>query len=190
MRKLLMIAFLLCFSTVGFAEEYKGELVDVRSMHTTVLSGLLYETDGGDVHGGYKKLNGYPGQDQFQIYFKEDRKALAVFADQLNVNLEERIEWVYKGATQNNSRYEIYTLLNDLHHSRTNEGSREWMRKTFGQVYLDWIQRNLITEDAIRLVTKYKDFVTGVKPFDRFSTAKIKVDTRQTNNNTDLDGIK
>lgn len=171
MRKMILILLLLCFSSVGSAEEYKGEVVDIRSVNKTVLSGELYITDADGKYEGYKKLNGYPGQDKFQVYFKQGE----VFADILNIDMDERIEWEYKGATWNNSRREIYGLFADLRHSGSRAVHDTWEYKTFGQVYLDWLQRITITDDALRLVTAQALFARGEKPYDRFSTAKIKL---------------
>ena len=171
MRKLLLIVFLLCFSAVGFAEEYKGELVDVRSMNATVLSGELYVTDADGKHEGYKKLNGYPGQEKFQVYFKQGE----VFADILYIDMNERINWEYKGAMHNNSREEIYGLFYEVHRKRSVAVKDTWEYKTFGQVYLDWLERIRITDDAMRLVSAQAMFARGERPYDRFAMAKIKL---------------
>ena len=187
MRNIILILLLLCFSSVGFAEEYKGELVDVRSVHKTVLSGELYETDASNVHAGYKQLNGYPGQEKFLIYFSDKGPAIT---ERIDIDLDEVIEWEYNGATLRNSRREIYGLFSDLRRSGSQSVRESWQYKTFGQVYVDWLQDVTIQQDVIRLVSGYKMFKRGERPYNRFTLANIKVDTRQTNNNTDLDGIK
>ena len=176
MRKMILILLLLCFSSVGSAEEYKGEVVNVYSMKATVLSGELYATNGEGKYEGYKKLNGYPGQNAFQVYFQGDGNSYSVSVEDLSgIDLDERISWQHEGKQCNNSRKEIYNLLSDLHKLKPDEDSRKWMNDTFGQVYLDWISQGLITEDASRLVGKYKQFARGEKPYDRFATAKIKI---------------
>lgn len=189
MRKMILILILLCFSSVGSAEEYKGEVVDIRSVNATVLSGELYVTDGEGKYEGYKKLNGYPGQDVFQVYFQSGKNGRTE-VDILNVDLNERIEWEYKGVTYNHSRLEIYKLFAEMQCRRSVAVKDTWQYQTFGQVYCDWLKQITYQQDATRLIAAQQMFAKGERPYDRFALANIKVDTMKTNSNTDLDGIK
>ena len=186
MRKMILILLLLCFSSVGSAEEYKGEVVNIYSANSTVLSGELYVTNGEGKYEGYKKLNGYAGQDVFQVYFQVNGGHKV---DILNVDLNERIEWEYKGVTYNHSRREIYKLFAEMQCRRSVAVKDTWQYQTFGQVYCDWLKQITYDQDATRLIAAYQMFAKGERPYDRFTTANIKVDTRKTNN-TELDGIK
>lgn len=186
MKKIILIIVFLCFSVVGYAEEYKGEVVNVWSVNATVLSGELHVSKGEGKYEGYKKLNGYPGQDVFQVYFKDGARHEI---DILNIDLNERIEWEYKGITYNHSRQEIYKLFAEMQSLRSVNIKDTWQYQTFGQVYCDWLKQTTYDQDATRLIAAYQMFERGERPYDRFALANVKIDFSR-NTDEDIDGIK
>lgn len=179
----------------------KSELssdVHMSYADTVVHINNLYTVNGTGKYKGFRQLKGYPYESKFSIYFKEsnESKGQIVSFETATVdkaNLNQIVTWKYKGKSYRNKRSEIYNFFSGVSKlsSLVNDGSYslDWMSKTFGKVYDDWMFYQTVSGDASNIVEAFIDEERGIT--NSFKTEPIPepshdVPTRQPG---DLDGI-
>lgn len=133
-------------------------------------------------YAGYKALKGYEDENLYQVYFKGNSESYVVTHENLKkVNMDEVFTFEYKGEKRQSTRKQLYKLFNESSKLQTfknaqddREFSQTWFSKTFGQVYQDWFDDQLYSQEAYRLVEKY--FRQNEPPINRFQTADIKIE--------------
>jgi hypothetical protein len=144
---LMVLIFMFSFVTVAHAETNKLTAVKV--------------TKGKYV--GYQALKGYQDQTIYQIYFKGDDSSRQITVDRIKkINMNEVIKWKYKGKTIKSKRSDLYKFFSDTAHYSSRYGitddrilTQPWFQKTFGKVYLDWVDDGVYLSDADSLVNQY-----------------------------------
>lgn len=173
------LIFCLCFMTSVLANRSQ---IHLESTNDPVYVDQLYVTDGEGSYTGYKKLNGYPLQDKFQVYFQGNSSSFhSTFEDLRGIDRNEVISWVDDGKNVQCTRAYLYNMFSETiprtSHRADYVGkfSQDWAAKTFGQVYSDWLLGQAFSDDASNLVNKYFESQDSIKPNDRFSLANAKI---------------
>ncbi|EPR13582.1 copper amine oxidase N-terminal domain-containing protein [Ruminiclostridium papyrosolvens] len=165
---------------------YNGTPVDINN---------LYSVNGTSKYKGYRQLKGYPYESKFLIYFKDSSKGQIVSFETVTVdkaNLNQIITWKYNGKTFKNKRADIYNFFSGTSRlsSLVNDGSYslDWLSKTFGKVYYDWLFYQSVSQDASKIVEKFIDKERGIT--NTFNTDEIKIIGEPPETEPiDLDGI-
>lgn len=153
---------------------YEGDIF-MESISKMADSSKLYTVDGTGEYEGYRMLKGYPGEDEFQIYFKGDINSyMATYEDLRNIDLNEIITWEYNNIKYRSTRRELYKFFSETSWFRNELGvieetlSHEWFMQTFGDVFVDWMKGIAYANDASRLVGKYLEKESGIEYKNRY----------------------
>ncbi len=165
---------------------YNGTLVDINN---------LYTVNGTSKYKGYRQLKGYPYESKLSIYFMDSSKGQIVSFKTVTVdkaNLNQIITWKYNGRTFKNKRADIYSFFSGTSKlsSLVNDGSYslDWLAKTFGKVYYDWLFYQSVSEDASKIVERFIEKERGITI--TFYTGEIDItDELPEPEPIDLDGI-
>ncbi len=150
---------------------YNGTLVDINN---------LYAVNGTGKYKGYQQLKGYPYESKFSIYFIDSSKGQIISFKTVTVdkaNLNQIITWKYNGRTFKSKRTDIYSFFSGTSKlsSLVNDGSYslDWLAKTFGKVYYDWLFYQSVSEDASKIVERFIEKERGIT--NTFNTDEIKI---------------
>ncbi len=140
---------------------YENDII-MGSTEKKASSSALYVVDGTGEFEGYKRLRGYPNEDEFEVYYQGNESSYVVKIKELKEeDLNEIITWQYNGASYQNKRKDLYALFSDTSWFRTHLGisndtlSFDWFDKTFGNTFSDWLQGYAYSNDAAMLVDRY-----------------------------------
>ena len=133
-------------------------------------------------YAGYKALRGYGDENLYQVYFKGNSESYEVTHENLKkLDMDEVFTFEYKGEKRQSTRKQLYKLFNEASKFQTfrnalddREFSQTWFSKTFGQVYQEWFEDGIYSDEAQRLVEQY--FRQDEPPINRFQTADIKIE--------------
>ena len=138
-------------------------------------------------YAGYQMLKGYENEDLYRVYFKDHSKdnitSYQVIHENLKkVDMNEVITFEYRGERRQSTSKQLYQMFNEaskLHTFKTalddREFSQTWFSETFGEVYQDWFDDGLYSEEAGRLVEQY--FRQDELPqHDRFILSEIVIE--------------
>lgn len=144
----------------------------------------IYEIDGTGKYSGYKRLLGYPYDDKYAIYYTGSFESYSVSYEDLKPeNLQETIAWSYKGKTYTHTRSQIYSLFSEIITLESllgaSEGiiNQEWLSKTFGNTYNEWLLQGIYSQEATRIVDRYLAEQANIDYKDRYSFIDIDLDT-------------
>lgn len=138
-------------------------------------------------YAGYQMLKGYENEDLYRVYFKDHSKdnitSYQVIHENLKkVDMNEVITFEYRGERRQSTRKQLYQMFNEaskLHTFKTalddREFSQTWFSETFGEVYQDWFNDQLYSQEASRLVNKYLSQNQPEPLVDRFTTSEITI---------------
>ncbi len=155
----------------------------------------LYTVSGTGEYKGYRQLKGYPYESKYSIHFIDSSKGQIISFKTVTedkANLNQIITWKYNGKTYKSKRADIYNFFSGTSKlsSLVNDGSYslDWLSKTFGKVYYDWIFYESVSQDASRIVEKFIEKERGIK--NTFTTKEIEIpDELKKPEQIDLDGI-
>ncbi len=140
----------------------------------------LYTVNGAGEYKGYRQLKGYPYESKFSIYFKDTSKGHIISFETVTVdkaNLNEIIKWKYNGKTFKSKRSDIYSFFSGTSRlsSLVNDGSYSlnWLAKTFGKVYYDWLFYESVSQDASKIVENFINKERGI--INTFNTGEIEI---------------
>lgn len=138
-------------------------------------------------YAGYQMLKGYQGEELFRVYFKVEYKGsiisyVVTHENLKEVDMDEVITFEYRGEKRQSTRRQLYQMFNEaskLHTFKTalddREFSQTWFSETFGEVYQDWFNDQLYSQEASRLVNKYLSQNQPEPLVDRFTTSEITI---------------
>lgn len=124
----------------------------------------------------YTKILGYPGDDEFAVYYQNSvdgpYKSLNLkYEDLRGLDLNEKVSWKYNGQTYTNTRLEVYNFCRDASGLASKLGmstydavgvfSPQWLLDTFGQVYLDCQRGWLFEQDMEPIAEGYISALNG-----------------------------
>lgn len=164
MRKVisLILVLIFCFSTVSFAAN-----------ETSDKPLKLQAVDGKGKFAGYKLLKGHPDEKKFEIYFKVETKGSITsyevkVSDIRKIDLNAVVKWQYKGKTYKTKKKDLFNyfadvtaLRNKFKISNSTDLSPDWLKQTFGKVYVEWAEGYYFADEASRLVKKYIDSISS-----------------------------
>lgn len=171
LQSIIMMALIssTCISAPAFAMESCKEKSSVVAVVENVKS-KLYTVNATGQYAGYKILKGHSREKEFEVYFKGEPDSYSYFARELKkVNLNEAITWKFGNHTFKNTRLELYNFFADTGELSTLIGdsnmvfSQDWLKKTFGKVYSDWINRSSYLDEAEKLVREYFIQIGSIK---------------------------
>ena len=145
---------------------------------TKVFAKDLIITDGvDDGHSGYFKMNGYPGEDRFQIYFQDNShdnitSMHVIYDDLRGLDLNEYFYFTYEGIEYRMPRGKV----NNAFLNYAGSDFELFLRATFPGAYNDWIESNAFSNEAERLVKSYIDYKHKLKPVKSWDNT-IKLDS-------------
>lgn len=153
---------------------YEGDVL-MESTNKMADSSKLYAVDGVGKYKDYRMLKGYPGENEFQIYFKGDVSSyMATYEDLRSIDINEVIIWEHNNISYRNTRSELYSFFSDTSWFRSKFGvgeetlSHEWFMNTFGDVFVDWMKGIAYSNDASRLAGKYLEKESGIEYENRY----------------------
>ncbi len=143
-------------------------------------------------YAGYQMLKGYQGEELFRVYFKVEYKGsiisyVVTHENLKEVDMDEVITFEYRGEKRQSTRRQLYELFNTASSlwsykrsyeewvDEDTEFSPAWLEKTFGEVYQDWFNDQLYSQEASRLVNKYLSQNQPEPLVDRFTTSEITI---------------
>ncbi|MFD2670413.1 copper amine oxidase N-terminal domain-containing protein [Marinicrinis sediminis] len=116
-------------------------------------------------YAGYQILHGHPQEKDYVVYFTHANEggitSTSIAYDlKKPENMNERIKWSYDGVTYTSTRKQLYTYFSDTSEIvsfLSNQGafSEQWFYDTFGQVYVDWIDKLGLLNYAEKHVNAY-----------------------------------
>lgn len=150
--------------------------------------GKIYEVNGTGEFSGYKKLIGYPYENYYSIYYTGNYSSYSVTYEDLKPkDLKEKISWKYDGETYTHTRSQIYSFFSDI---TTLEGllgqnggiiNQDWLAKTFGETYQDWLTQGIYSQEASRIVDRYLEVKEGINVRDRYQLIDIDLENIEPN---------
>lgn len=167
-----LIVFFMFTSNICFANDNK---ITMDTTKEIVLLEKLYVSDGAGEYFGYQKLNGYPNENEFQIYFQDNSRGniisyIVKYDDLRNIDINE--VWAFSmpdGSQGKLSRGEVNRIF--LLYSGTQ--IEQHLRSIFPGAYNDWYNSMFFSQDAERLVDKYLKYKNSTKSTGRFTTPEI-----------------
>lgn len=136
--------------------------------------GKIYEVNGTGKYSGYKKLIGYPYENHYSIYYTGSSSSYSVTYEDLKPkDLKEKISWIYDGETYTHTRSQLYSFFSDITSLERllgqNDGiiNQNWLAKTFGETYQDWLNQGMYSQEATRIVDRYLEVKEGINILDR-----------------------
>lgn len=135
-------------------------------------------SEGSGKYAGYKILHGHPREGNYVVYFNitDNGSSTSKFIsyDILNdEDFNEKFNWTYKGVTYTNTRGELYSYFSDcsslmsyLDSYSQGEFNQAWFRNTFGQVYIDWLDRQIDSDYAEKQVDAYLEGRNAPNPIN------------------------
>lgn len=144
--------------------------------------GKIREVNGTGKYSSYKKLIGYPYDNYYAIYYTGNSSSYNVTYEDLKPkDLKEKITWKYDGKKYTHTRSEIYSFFSDIITLERLLGqnggiiNQNWLAKTFGETYQDWITQGMYSQEASRIVDRYLQLKEGVNIQDRYQFIDIDI---------------
>lgn len=152
---------MLCLLSVSivFAESKQKQADDQYSViinQTKIFAKNLTIIDGTGQYEGYLKMNGYPGENKFQIYFQDNShdnitSMHFTYEDLRGIDLDEYFYFTYEGTELKITRRKANIVFSSF--AGTDFGL--FLIKTFPGAYNDWFEAQAFSTDAERLVNCY-----------------------------------
>ncbi|MBN2899604.1 MAG: S-layer homology domain-containing protein [Clostridia bacterium] len=128
----------------------------------------LYTEPGTGEFDGYLRLKGYPYENTYPIYFYCTADSLITFTDN-DENMNETINWTYKGVPRQSTRQECYNLFDntspldiaEVQYTK-NSFTEDLLRDIFTTTYADWFNESLFKQSTFIIVDRYLDYHNGV----------------------------
>lgn len=157
LKKISWVLIWLCLLTgVCFAEKTKNE-IHMDSTKEIAYLDRIYVTDGESSYKDYKKLNGYPLQNKFQIYFQDSSHGNVTsyhvtYDDLRGIDFNEVWDFTLpNGAPFRITRGQVNRIFADYEHTDVGR----YLKSIFPGAYEDWFQSMVFSQDANRLVDRY-----------------------------------
>lgn len=165
LKKTILFMFaitLLC--SICFAES-KDDDYHVRIGNADVYAKDLIISQGEGQYEGYLKMNNYPKEDKFQIYFKDSShdniiSTHVTYEDLRNLDYDEMFRFTLpSGKMGALSRKQA----NNIFLSFSGTEAELFLRTVLPEVYNDWFETQAFSTDANSLVNCYVNYKHGVK---------------------------
>jgi len=189
---LLAIFIMIVLTSVCFAATKSDEKnkVMVSSVHEYALVDKLYVNNGEEKYKEYKKLNGYPGQHLFQVYFQDNSHdnitAFHVtYEDLRGINLYEYIYFDLNGTPSKITRKRLYEIFSKFEDHR----SDAYFTETFPEIYKEFMLGLVFTDDATRLVERYFEYKNNTHQGYIKGDIKFEFNDAKDPDATNIDGM-
>ena len=187
---LLVIFIAVVLTPVCFANDNEVRMDSIKGV---ALLDKLSVSNGEGEYTGYLKLNGYPWEDKFQIYYQDNSHDSIIsfhvtYADLRGFNLDELWDFsMPNGTPMRISRRQAYNIF--LSYGGT--PAEKYISEVFPGAYDDWLASMVFSQDATRLVERYLKKKHGIKTVNRYTTADVKIESSSTKDRdaTTLDGM-
>ena len=192
LKRIICLTFFLTslFISICLANENEVRMDSVKGV---ALLDALSDSKGEGKYAGYQKLNGYPGEDKFQIYYEDSSHDTiisfhATYEDLQGLNLDEVWDFTMpNGTPMKLTRRQVYNIF--LSYGGT--PVEKYISEVFPGAYDDWFMGMVFSQDAARLVGKYLEKKHGIKKVNlhRIDDVKIETNPNQNADERDLDGM-
>jgi hypothetical protein len=156
---ILLMIFCLLFMSVCFAGSQQAKTDDqyyVTVNQTRIFAKELVIMDGTGKYSGYLKMNGYPEEGKFQIYFQDNShdnitSMHVTYEDLRGIDLNEYFYFNYQGTEYRMTRGKV----NNVFLSYPGTDFELFLRKTFPGAYNDWLEAQAFSNKAQSIVDCY-----------------------------------